>query len=230
MLPETDAAGMVRDTLDLRGRRVADIGCGMGALAIDMAEQGGMVCGLDPDTARIRAAHTAAADRNPAPYFMIGVAQALPFGDASMDVSMFFNSLHHVPVAHVATGLAEASRVLKPGGTLFVAEPVGMGPKFEVQRLWNDEREEWRHAYAQLGRAETWNLEAQREMFFGKHARFRDFAAYADDVRGRSAHHAALVDRHEAELRRRFETLGRRDGDTVVLDGVVRLNLFRKSG
>ena len=141
---------------------------------------------------------------------------------------MFFNSLHHVPAEQIGAGLAEASRVLKPGGALFVTEPVGVGPKFEVQRLWNDERKEWRYAYAQLGHAETWNLEAQRETFFARPARFRDFAAYANDVRGRSAHHAALVDRHEAELRRRFETLGRRDGDSVVLDGAIRLNLFRK--
>ncbi len=48
-------------------------------------------------------------------------------------------SLHHVPVESMAQALVDAARVLRPGGHLYVSEPVYAGPLNEVVRLFNDE-------------------------------------------------------------------------------------------
>ena len=76
-LPQTDDVTMVRDYLNVRGQRVADIGCGTGGLANVLAADGGVVCGLDPDAKRIRTAHAAAMDSDRPAYFTIGAAHTV---------------------------------------------------------------------------------------------------------------------------------------------------------
>ncbi|MFP4635310.1 MAG: class I SAM-dependent methyltransferase [Nitriliruptoraceae bacterium] len=57
-----------------------------------------------------------------------GDAEALPFDDESFDLVIGHAVLHHLPVPALA--LAEALRVLKPGGTLVIAgEPTELGDR-----------------------------------------------------------------------------------------------------
>ena len=90
-------------------------------------------------------------------------AESLPVADGSVDGVFFFRSLHHVPVEHMDTALAEAMRVLKPGtGFLCVIEPAVTGTYFKVMRPFHDETLVRAHAQAALGRlATTMFLEAQ---------------------------------------------------------------------
>jgi ubiquinone/menaquinone biosynthesis C-methylase UbiE len=54
-----------------------------------------------------------------------GRLEALPLGDASLDVALLFLVLHYV--AEPARALAEARRVLRPGGRLLVVDMVAHG-------------------------------------------------------------------------------------------------------
>jgi ArsR family transcriptional regulator len=49
-----------------------------------------------------------------------GALEALPIGDAEVDLALLVLVLHHVP--DPARALAEAARVLKPGGRLVVVD------------------------------------------------------------------------------------------------------------
>lgn len=95
-----------------RSLRVLDLGCGAGLLANYLASRGHAVTGLDStaenlDIARARGTAT----------YTLGDALALPFPDASFDVVCAMDLLEHVQ--EPARLIAEASRVLAPGGTLF---------------------------------------------------------------------------------------------------------------
>lgn len=55
-------------------------------------------------------------------YFKPLPSGELPFEDASFDVVVAFGVLHHIP--NVSRVLSEINRVLRPGGKIFIREPV----------------------------------------------------------------------------------------------------------
>ncbi|HVD62345.1 MAG TPA: metalloregulator ArsR/SmtB family transcription factor [Gemmatimonadaceae bacterium] len=99
--------------------QVGDLGCGTGQLSEIIAPFAGRVIAVDDSAAMIGAARRrlAAFDnvtvRN-------GELEALPIEDESLDVALLFLVLHYVVEPELA--IAEAHRVLKPGGRLIVVD------------------------------------------------------------------------------------------------------------
>jgi SAM-dependent methyltransferase len=98
---------------------VLDVGCGVGGVACHLAARtGARIRGLTPNAAQLELARELArstgAEERVA--FDRGSAEALPYGDASFDVVLFFESPCHFPDR--ARFFAEARRVLRPGGRL----------------------------------------------------------------------------------------------------------------
>lgn len=89
--------------------RVLDVGCGIGSLEERLPEY--EVIGVDRSEAMLRAAQ----DRVSAP-FVLGDATALPVPTGSVDAVVFVSTLEFV--SDIDAALAEATRVLVPGGTL----------------------------------------------------------------------------------------------------------------
>lgn len=94
------------------GERVLDLCCGHGIISASLAEAGVLVTGLDFSPAMLRMARA----RVPEAEFVEGDAMALPFeADAFSGVTIGFG-MPHVPEPPKV--MAEAHRVLKPGGRL----------------------------------------------------------------------------------------------------------------
>lgn len=71
----------------VRRKRVIDVGCGDGRMAIGCAPYASEVVGVDPDPNAIRSARARARELGIANVrFKVGVAQELPFGDEHFDV------------------------------------------------------------------------------------------------------------------------------------------------
>jgi SAM-dependent methyltransferase len=99
--------------------RVLEVGCGTGPVSRALAElvPDGSVVGVDPSPVFLeRARELAAAHENLS--FAEGDARSLPLDDRSFDAVVFHTTLCHVPESERA--LAEAYRVLAPGGRLVV--------------------------------------------------------------------------------------------------------------
>jgi SAM-dependent methyltransferase len=102
------------------GERVLDLGSGAGTDSLVAALQvgpEGTVTGIDMTPAMLEKARAGAATLGlENPTFVEGEAERLPFPDASFDVVvMSFGLLH---LAHPDQALAEAHRVLRPGGRI----------------------------------------------------------------------------------------------------------------
>ncbi|MBS0303095.1 MAG: class I SAM-dependent methyltransferase, partial [Proteobacteria bacterium] len=127
-------------------------------------------------------------------------AQAIPLPDAQFDLALMLKSLHHVPQLIMDQALAEVHRVLRPGGHLYVSEPVFAGALNEITRLFNDEQAVRAAAQAALDRALATGAWAQvAERRFDMPAHFADFAAFE-----RRMLDVTFAERHlDGELRER---------------------------
>ncbi|HVV58157.1 MAG TPA: methyltransferase domain-containing protein [Gaiellaceae bacterium] len=106
------------DLLDLHGdERALDVGAGTGALAFALAPRVASMVALDADGAMIEHARAAAPANVEA---VVGDGERLPFDGASFDLAGTLRTLHHTP--HPGRLLAELRRVVRPGGTLLVAD------------------------------------------------------------------------------------------------------------
>ncbi len=155
------AAPVIDDELDLlaglvplAGREIVEIGCGAAAIARELLRRhpDSRLTGLEVD--RRQHAKNLAAPQDRLTFVEAG-AQSIPFSDRSFDLAMMLKSLHHVPVALMDQALDETARVLRPGGHLYVSEPVYAGPFNDVIRLFNDEGVVRAAAQAALDRALT---------------------------------------------------------------------------
>ena len=103
--------------------RVVDLACGPGTLALQFARKVGWVCGVDLTPAMLnRARGTAQTEGLHNLAFTLGDAQALPFANGSLDISVTSYSLHHIP--DPARTICEMARVVKAGGRVGIIDIV----------------------------------------------------------------------------------------------------------
>lgn len=168
---------LLETTGPVSGLDIVDVGCGDGHLTRALAALGARVTGCDPFVSETGwAAHGSGSYR-----LVKASANALPAPDASGDLVLFIFSLHHVPAAKLDAALAEARRVLRPSGRLYVAEPVAEGPHQYVIELFHDETSVRKAAADALARSAQPNFAGDYVSRYIDARRFKDF----DDFAGR---------------------------------------------
>jgi ArsR family transcriptional regulator len=101
--------------------RVADLGCGDGYLTIEASRWASRVIAVDRSKAVLQRARALAGRRRVRNVtWRRGDLERLPIRDSSVDVALLSQALHHA--ADPARALAEAVRILVPGGRLLVLD------------------------------------------------------------------------------------------------------------
>jgi 2-polyprenyl-6-hydroxyphenyl methylase/3-demethylubiquinone-9 3-methyltransferase len=98
----------------VEGLRLLDLGCGKGRFAARLAREGAEVVGLDRSPGML--AEAAGLAR------VLGTAARLPFPDAGFDGVLAVEVLQHLPARGLDRAIAEACRVLRPGGRLALVD------------------------------------------------------------------------------------------------------------
>jgi SAM-dependent methyltransferase len=101
--------------------KVADLGCGEGYLTIEAARWASRVVAVDrSETVLTRAKALARRRRVSNVIWKKGELEKLPMKDASVDVAMLSQALHHA--LDPARAVAEAARVTTPGGRVLLLD------------------------------------------------------------------------------------------------------------
>jgi ArsR family transcriptional regulator len=122
----------------------ADLGAGEGAVAFLLARRAKRVYAVDGSPQMVEYGRRLAAERGVGNVeYRLGDLESLPLEDGCCDVALFSQSLHHAQ--HPQRAVAEAFRILRPGGRVIVLD------------LLRHNREEARELYADewLGFAEV---------------------------------------------------------------------------
>lgn len=202
------------------GRKLLDIGCGASTVPRELAALGASCTGIDP----FISARDWESVGDGRWRILAASAEALPIADASIDAVLFIFSLHHVPAASLAAAFREARRVLAPGGSLYVAEPLAEGDFNDLLSTFHDEREVRAEAQRALGPASRL-FSAHTSTHFTERRRFDDFSRFADmmcaNTRFNSYREEDVV---APAVEARFASIAARTGG--IFDQPVKIDLF----
>jgi ubiquinone/menaquinone biosynthesis C-methylase UbiE len=113
----------LRHVIDIRGKKILEIGAGTGRDSFPLIENGADVYQLDYAENSLKILRQIAEQRNLHPHIVGGDAFALPFEENTFDVVFHQGLLEHFSRARAEKLLRENIRVLKPGGLLLVDVP-----------------------------------------------------------------------------------------------------------
>lgn len=134
------AAGLARLEREIPpGARVLDLGCGSGWLGSIFGRFGYRAYGVDLDHRLL-----ARAQADPRPSLACATVERLPFAAGCFDAVFSYSVLQY---AERSAALAEAVRVLRPGGLLILAENLHGHPLPRLFRAWM----RWRRGYPRFG-------------------------------------------------------------------------------
>ena len=111
-----------------KGRRVLEIGCGVGTFTEKLSEKGAQLTALDISFDFVRKAHL---KLDPHARCLVANAMQIPFSAETFDSVVGSSILHHLNVEET---LKECWRVLRPGGCVALAEPNMLNPQIFVMK------------------------------------------------------------------------------------------------
>ena len=118
---------LIRQFAPLEGARILDIGCGLGVYVRKFREFSDRVVGVDIDRKRlVEGARTT-------PGLMLAASERLPFRDGAFDIVVLNEVIEHVRDDRAP--IAEALRVIRPGGHIAVYAPNRLFP-FETHGIY----------------------------------------------------------------------------------------------
>lgn len=213
--------------LSLDNKHILELGCGSADITRNIAASGEnrRVTALEVD----EIAHETNLRINDLPNVTFGLsgAQNIPLEDESVDVVFMFKSLHHVPLELMGLSMQEIRRVLKPGGLLYISEPVFAGDFNEVLRLFHDEQEVREAAFNTVKNAVDEGLfELVEETFFNSPMKFADFAEFENNTIKATHSSHKLDDELYALVKQRFEQHLGDDGAHFLMP--IRVDLLQK--
>ena len=215
------------ELLDLDGKKILELGCGRGDLTRLIASHGKDRHIVATEVDEKQHAVNLTIKDLPNVRFELAGAQKIPAVDETFDRVLMFKSLHHVPLDIMQAALLEIKRVLKPGGLLYISEPIFQGDFNEVLRIFHDEEVVREAAFNAISKTvENGSLTLQDQIFFKSSIPMPDFAVFEKAVINVTHTDHQITPAMMAATRDAFEKAVVLNGGVFTMDN--RVDLLRK--
>jgi len=216
-LPTTDA-------------NLVELGCGAAFTTRMIAEKFPIkhLLALEVDT--IQHEKNLQIDDLPKVTFELAGMQDIPAQDNSIDAAIMLKSLHHVPMNLFEQGFSEVHRILKPGGKLYISEPVFAGEFNDIIRLFNDEEKVRQAAFDAVCKAiDTGLFKLEQEIHFLSESRFLNgFDDFNKRILGATHSNFDVDEQLFGEIKARFEKHLNEDG-SAFFRNPMRVDILQKT-
>ncbi len=221
-------ADVLPSMIELKGKKVADIGCGEGSLTRLMTRHGASVIGVECSKEQLQRARAAKPAGNE--MYSEGRGEDLSFEDNKLDLVVFFNSLHHIAIDKQDKALSEAARVLKPGGMVYISEPVAEGEHFELMKPVHDETVVRDAARKAISKATRHGLALETETSYLHQTHYPDYDTFRSRVQAINPGLDDDFDKLEKTLKDNFDSLGHKTDEGTSFGQPMQVNLLVKIG
>jgi SAM-dependent methyltransferase len=123
---------ILRQMGHLRGKRLLDIGCGLGESSVFFALKGAQVTATDLSPGMVQTAIALGRLHRVRVHGVVAPGEELPVPSNHYDLAYAANTLHHVRDRQRFLG--QVHRALKPGGSVFLWDPLAYNPVINVYR------------------------------------------------------------------------------------------------
>ncbi len=220
---------LFEELLSLNGKKILELGCGKADITrlIATTGVGREVTATEVD--QIQHSRNLQIDDLPNVNFFKAGSESIPFADESYDIVFMFKSFHHVPKNLMGTALKEVERILKPGGMVYISEPIFAGSYNEVLRLFHDEEMVRQAAFDAIKIAVNANaFLLVDQLFFNKQVEFVDFAQFERNVIGVTHSNHQLSSELLRRVKETFMLHMEPDGAKFLVP--LRVDLLQKNG
>ena len=116
---------------DVKGKRILELGCGMGEASVYFAKKGADVVATDISDKMLQVVKKVAERHNVTLQTRQCLSDKIDYDSETLDIVYAANLLHHVDIQST---VAEASRVLKKGGIFVSWDPLAYNPLINIYR------------------------------------------------------------------------------------------------
>jgi len=228
-LPAHTDLELIEKHLPLNDAVLLELGCGSAFTTRRIAENYPVKALIALEVDRIQHDKNLLITDLPAVNFKLAGMQEIPEPDNSIDAVIMLKSLHHVPGEMLLQGFKEVHRVLKPGGLLYISEPVFAGRFNDILRLFNDEETVRQEAFNAIGQAVNSRLfSLVTEIHFVSQSRFeKGFEDFNQRILGATHSTFDIDEQLFNQIKSRFAEHINADG-SAVFNNPMRVNILQK--
>jgi ubiquinone/menaquinone biosynthesis C-methylase UbiE len=169
--------------LTLDNKKILELGCGTARITrlIATIGKGRIITATEVD--KIQHKKNTLINDLPNVEFKLGGGENIQASDNTFDIVFMFKSLHHVPLALMGNVLQEIRRVLKPGGLLYISEPIFKGDFNQILKLFHNEEVVRQKAFDAIKRAiDTETFTLVDEIFFNSPSIYENFEQFEEII------------------------------------------------